>query len=228
MKVCKKIGYREYTMDIYLYWLVATQIILIFTPILGEMIQFEEHIFQMGWNQQLDGVYTNFWLIGDMKLFWFTFQIFSFTKVSKIFTIKMLQLILVGCKWHHASQCFLYLRSKSLLFIIYKHVCSDIFETYINISVFTYTYNKQLAGFANPSTVNRLFHTFTLWTIAYPRRSFSQLGSLAMPGSPVTRAERRIVLIDTVDGWNPAPVEVVYPIWGFIHPSGAGFLKHQQ
>ena len=48
MKVCKKIGYREYTMDIYLYWLVATQIFLIFTPILGEMVQFEEHIFQLG------------------------------------------------------------------------------------------------------------------------------------------------------------------------------------
>ena len=29
----------------------------IFTPILGEMIQFDEHFFQMGWNHQLDQVF---------------------------------------------------------------------------------------------------------------------------------------------------------------------------
>ena len=29
--------------------MVATQIFLIFTPITGEMIQFDEYIFQMGW-----------------------------------------------------------------------------------------------------------------------------------------------------------------------------------
>ena len=35
--------------------MVATQILFIFTPILGEMIQFDEHIFRMGWfNHQLD------------------------------------------------------------------------------------------------------------------------------------------------------------------------------
>ena len=33
---------------------VKLQIFVIFTPILGEMIQFDEHIFQMGWfNHQL-------------------------------------------------------------------------------------------------------------------------------------------------------------------------------
>ena len=35
-------------------WVVATHIFFIFTPIPGEMIQFDEHIFQMGWNHQLD------------------------------------------------------------------------------------------------------------------------------------------------------------------------------
>ena len=30
----------------------------IFTPKIGEMIQFDEHIFQMGWNHQLD-LYCN-------------------------------------------------------------------------------------------------------------------------------------------------------------------------
>ena len=37
-----------------LNWVVATQIFFIFTPKLGEMIQFDEHIFQRGWfNHQL-------------------------------------------------------------------------------------------------------------------------------------------------------------------------------
>jgi len=31
------------------FWVVATQIFFIFIPILGEMIQFDEQIFQMGW-----------------------------------------------------------------------------------------------------------------------------------------------------------------------------------
>ena len=35
------------------FLLVATQIFFIFTPKIGEMIQFDEHIFQMGWNHQL-------------------------------------------------------------------------------------------------------------------------------------------------------------------------------
>ena len=36
-------------------WVVATQILFIFTPNPGEMIQFDVHIFQMGWfNHQLD------------------------------------------------------------------------------------------------------------------------------------------------------------------------------
>jgi len=35
--------------------MVATQRFFIFTPIPGEMIQIDEHIFQMGWfNHQLD------------------------------------------------------------------------------------------------------------------------------------------------------------------------------
>ena len=39
-------------------WMVATETFFIFTPIPGEMIQFDEHIFQMGWfNHQLDLVY---------------------------------------------------------------------------------------------------------------------------------------------------------------------------
>ncbi len=29
-----------------------SNIFVMFTPILGEMIQFDEHIFQMGWNHQ--------------------------------------------------------------------------------------------------------------------------------------------------------------------------------
>ena len=36
---------------------VATQIFFIVTPKLGEMIHFDEHIFQLGWfNHQLDDV----------------------------------------------------------------------------------------------------------------------------------------------------------------------------
>ena len=36
------------------FWLVKpSNIFLIFPPYFGEMIQFDEHIFQMGWNQQL-------------------------------------------------------------------------------------------------------------------------------------------------------------------------------
>ena len=34
-------------------WVVATQRFYMFTPKIGEMIQFDEHIFQMGWNHQL-------------------------------------------------------------------------------------------------------------------------------------------------------------------------------
>ena len=36
--------------------LVATQIFFIFTPKFGEDFQFDEHIFQMGWNHQPDRV----------------------------------------------------------------------------------------------------------------------------------------------------------------------------
>ena len=40
-------------------WVVATQIFFIFTPNPGEMIQFDEHIFQMGWfNHQLDRIFV--------------------------------------------------------------------------------------------------------------------------------------------------------------------------
>ena len=35
------------------------QIFVIFIPILGEMIQFDEHIFQLGWNHQLVGIFEN-------------------------------------------------------------------------------------------------------------------------------------------------------------------------
>ena len=34
-------------------WVVTTQICFIITPIPGEMIQFDEQIFEMGWNYQL-------------------------------------------------------------------------------------------------------------------------------------------------------------------------------
>ena len=34
-------------------WVVATQTFFVFTPIPREMIQFDEHIFRMGWNHQL-------------------------------------------------------------------------------------------------------------------------------------------------------------------------------
>ena len=34
------------------------QIFFIFTPILREMIQFDEHIFQMGWNHQLETLWN--------------------------------------------------------------------------------------------------------------------------------------------------------------------------
>ena len=33
----------------------------IFTPKIGEMVQFDEHIFQLGWNHQLDGDYDKPW-----------------------------------------------------------------------------------------------------------------------------------------------------------------------
>ena len=37
------------------FWVVATQIFFIFTPNFGGMIQFDDHIFQMGWfNHQLE------------------------------------------------------------------------------------------------------------------------------------------------------------------------------
>ena len=38
---------------VYLYWLVATHRFFMFTPIPGEMIQFDDHIFQIGWNHHL-------------------------------------------------------------------------------------------------------------------------------------------------------------------------------
>ena len=38
---------------------VATPIFFIFTPIPGEMIQFDEYIFQMGWNHQPDDIVRN-------------------------------------------------------------------------------------------------------------------------------------------------------------------------
>ena len=33
----------------------------LFSPLFGEMIQFDEHIFQMGWNHQPDIYYTSLW-----------------------------------------------------------------------------------------------------------------------------------------------------------------------
>ena len=36
--------------------MVATQTFFIYTPIPGEMIQFDDHIFQMGWNHQVDEI----------------------------------------------------------------------------------------------------------------------------------------------------------------------------
>ena len=44
----------QFTKRVYI-WVVATQLFLISTPNFGEMIQFDEHIFQMGWfNHQPD------------------------------------------------------------------------------------------------------------------------------------------------------------------------------
>ena len=47
---------KEGDLDVYTYNSVVVSDInsIIFTPIPGEMIQFDEHIFQMGWNHQLD------------------------------------------------------------------------------------------------------------------------------------------------------------------------------
>ena len=43
--------------------MVATQIFFIFNPNLGEIIQFDEHIFQMGWfNHQLEMFKDFCWL----------------------------------------------------------------------------------------------------------------------------------------------------------------------
>ncbi len=39
----------------------------LFSPLLGEMIQFDEHIFQMGWNHQLAIQFTVF----QCSIFWF-------------------------------------------------------------------------------------------------------------------------------------------------------------
>ena len=33
--------------------MVQLEYVFVFTPKIGEMIQFDEHIFQMGWNHQL-------------------------------------------------------------------------------------------------------------------------------------------------------------------------------
>ena len=60
------VSFQECTLPfLKLPWLVATQICFIFTPtyILGEMIQFDEHIFQMGWfnHQLVPSLKTNGW-----------------------------------------------------------------------------------------------------------------------------------------------------------------------
>ena len=47
--LCITIGYSGFK-NLSRWWF---QILFIFTPNLGEMIQFHEHIFQMGWNHQL-------------------------------------------------------------------------------------------------------------------------------------------------------------------------------
>ena len=50
-------------------WVVAAQPFFIFKPKIGEMIQFDEHIFQMGWNHQLVLVgWLVGWLVGDVKM----------------------------------------------------------------------------------------------------------------------------------------------------------------
>ena len=41
---------------------VKLQIFFMFTPNLGEMIQFDEHIFQMGWNHQLVSTRVSGWV----------------------------------------------------------------------------------------------------------------------------------------------------------------------
>ena len=41
-------------------WVVATQTFLEFSTLVGEDSHFDEHIFQMGWNQQPGGEMTQF------------------------------------------------------------------------------------------------------------------------------------------------------------------------
>ena len=62
-----------------IFWVVATQIFFIFTPKIGEDFQFDEHIFQTGWNHQL--WFWMFELIWVLRLFfeesetcWFLFS----------------------------------------------------------------------------------------------------------------------------------------------------------
>ena len=47
-------GYvHEFTWPIGCRFKMVSNMFFMFTPILGEMIQFDEHIFQLGWNHQL-------------------------------------------------------------------------------------------------------------------------------------------------------------------------------
>ena len=67
--------------------MVATQIFFIFTPKPGEIIQFDEHIFQRGWNHQLDSFYCFLLSKADshVQLFW---VFFPGTKLHNCFVIR--------------------------------------------------------------------------------------------------------------------------------------------
>ena len=69
MKVWKRFCFVCFGLVAFVFWVVATQTFFIFTLILGEMIQFDEHIFQMGWfNHQLVLVWSwLWWLFGSDK-----------------------------------------------------------------------------------------------------------------------------------------------------------------
>ena len=65
------------TLDLYVQfynWVVETQGFFMFTPILGEMIQFDNHSFQMGWNHQLvivEYIYKPYMYICDITIVYY-------------------------------------------------------------------------------------------------------------------------------------------------------------
>ena len=64
-------------------WVVATEIFL-FPTLPGEMIQFDEHIFQMGWNHQLDNYKAS---LGGGFTYFFIFHPEKLGKISNLTSI---------------------------------------------------------------------------------------------------------------------------------------------